>query len=178
MLPEAIKVSVLTSVDAFSVVLVIEVGIFVTANVAVLLADPVAVDMLVVWLGVVTLDVDIVNSEAVVLRTDGMRSATVLVALCFVVVAAVAVVVAAFSSVAFRLVVGTDIDVAWRVVPGDVGLLGLFIVVLLMLTTLEVVGVIVEVCNVMLKSDGSPSLDVVLDETFASVLAVVDDLVA
>ena len=41
-----------------------------------------------------------------------------------------------------------------------------------------VVGVIVEVCNVMLKSDGSPSLDVVLDETFSSVLAVVDDLVA
>ena len=74
MLPEAIEVSVLTSVDAFSVVLVTEVGIFVTANVAVLLADPVAVDMLVVWLGVVTLDVDIVNSEAVVLRTDGMSS--------------------------------------------------------------------------------------------------------
>ena len=112
MLPEAIEVSVLTSVDAFSVVLVTEVGIFVTANVAVLLADPVAVDMLVVWLGVVTLDVDIVNSEAVVLRTDGMRSATVLVALCFVVVAAVAVVVAPFSSVAFRVVVGLAIDVA------------------------------------------------------------------
>ena len=74
MLPEAIEVSILTSVDAFSVVLVTEVGIFVTANVAVLLADPVAVDMLVVWLGVVTLDVDIVNSEAVVLRTDGMSS--------------------------------------------------------------------------------------------------------
>ena len=103
MLPEAIEVSVLTSV--FSIVLFTEVVIFVSVIATLLLADPVAVDMLVVFPGVVTLDVDFVNSEAVVFRTDGMRSATVLVALCFVVVAAVAVFVAPCSSVAFRVVV-------------------------------------------------------------------------
>ena len=172
-----VDVSIPASVGVCPAAFVAKVGIFVSVNAAVSLADPVEVDMLEVWLGVVTLDVVIVNAESVVLATDGIISDALLMVLRFVVVAAVTVVVPAFRSVAFRLVVGMDIDVAWRVVPGDVGLLGLFIVVLLMLSTLVVVGVIVEVCNVMLKSDGSPSLDVVLDETFSSVLAVVDDLV-
>ena len=95
MLPEAIGVSVLTSVDVLS-----------AASVAtVLLSNPVPVDMLVLWLGVVTLDVDIVNAESDVLGIDGIRSDTLLLVLCFVVEAGLAVVVAPLSSVAFIVVV-------------------------------------------------------------------------
>ena len=55
--------------------------------------------MLGVWLGVVTLELVIVNAESVVLGTDGIRSDALLVVLSF------AVVVVPFSSVAFRVVV-------------------------------------------------------------------------
>ena len=104
-LPEAVGVSLLTPVDVFSSALVAKVEIFVSVKAVVLLADPVAVDMLGVWLGVVKLELVIVNAESVVLGTDGIKSAAVLVVSCFVVVAAVAVFVAPFSSVAFRVVV-------------------------------------------------------------------------
>ena len=46
-----------------------------------LLADPVEVDMLGVWLGVVTLESVIVNAESVVLGADGIRSDALLVVL-------------------------------------------------------------------------------------------------
>lgn len=67
MLPEGIEVSVLTSVDVLSAVSVVTVGGFVSVNAVVLSADPVAVAMVVVWLGVVILEVDIVNATLFVL---------------------------------------------------------------------------------------------------------------
>lgn len=103
MLPEV--ASVPTSVDVFSAVAEIGIFVSVTVNSAVLLADLVAVDVLEVWLGVVTLDVNIVNSEAIVLGTDEIRSTALLVLLRIVLVAAVAVVVVLFSSIAFRVLV-------------------------------------------------------------------------
>ena len=63
MLPEIVDVSLLASVDVCSAAFVAKVGIFVSVNAVVLLPDPVEVDMLEVWLGVVTLDVVIVNAE-------------------------------------------------------------------------------------------------------------------
>ena len=98
-LPEAVGVSLLTPVDVFSSALVAKVEIFVSVKVVVLLADPVAVDILGVWLGVVTLELVIVNDESVVPGTDGIRSDALLVVLCL------AVVVVPLSSVAFRVVV-------------------------------------------------------------------------
>ena len=80
-LPEAVDVSLLTPVDVFSSALVAKVEIFVSVKAVVLLADPVAVDMLGVWLGVVTLELVIVNAESVVLGTDGIRSDALLVVL-------------------------------------------------------------------------------------------------
>ena len=80
-LPEAVGVSLLTPVDVFSSALVAKVEIFVSVKAVVLLADPVAVDMLGVWLGVVTLKLVIVNAESVVLGTDGIRSDALLVVL-------------------------------------------------------------------------------------------------
>ena len=103
MLPEV--ASVPTSVDVFSAVAEIGIFVSVTVNSAVLLADLVAVDVLEVWLGVVTLDVNIVNSEAIVLGTDEIRSTALLVLLRIVLVADVAVVVVLFSSIAFRVLV-------------------------------------------------------------------------
>ena len=103
MLPEG--ASVPTSVDVFSVVAEVGISVSVTGNAAVSLAELVVVDMLEVWLGVVTLDVNIVNSEAIVLGTDEIRSAALFVLLRIVVVAAVAVVVVLFSSIAFRVLV-------------------------------------------------------------------------
>ena len=74
------------------------------------------------------------------------------------------------------------IDVVWRVVLGDVVLLGLVIVVLLMSIKLVVVRVTVEVEIVMAEVEGIPSREGVLDEMFSSVatllLDVVDALVA
>ena len=67
MLPEGIEVSVLTSVDVLSAVSVVTVGGFVSVNAVVLSADPVAVAMVVVWLGVVILEVEIVNAQPFVL---------------------------------------------------------------------------------------------------------------
>ena len=103
MLPEV--ASVPTSVDVFSAVAEIGIFVSVTVNSAVLLADLVAVDVLEVWLGAVTLDVNIVNSEAIVLGTDEIRSTALLVLLRIVLVAAAAVVVVLFSSIAFRVLV-------------------------------------------------------------------------
>ena len=80
-LPEAGGVSLLTPVDVFSSALVAKVEIFVSVKALVLLADTVAVDMLGVWLGVVTLELVIVNAESVVLGTDGIRSDALLVVL-------------------------------------------------------------------------------------------------
>ena len=74
------------------------------------------------------------------------------------------------------------IDVVWRVVLGDVVLLGLVIVVLLMSIKLVVVRVTVEVEIVMVEVEGIPSREGVLEEMFSSVgtllLDVVDELVA
>ena len=67
--------------DVFSSALVAKVEIFVSVKALVLLADTVAVDMLGVWLGVVTLELVIVNAESVVLGTDGIRSDALLVVL-------------------------------------------------------------------------------------------------
>ena len=80
-LPEAIGVSLPRPVDVFSSALVAKVELFVSVKVVVLLADPVAVDMLGVWLGVVTLELVIVIAESVSLGTDGMRSDALLVVL-------------------------------------------------------------------------------------------------
>ena len=80
-LPEAVGVSLLTTVDLSSSALVAKVELFVSVKAVVLLADPVAVDMLGVWLGVVTLELVIVNAESVVLGTDGIRSDALLVVL-------------------------------------------------------------------------------------------------
>ena len=74
------------------------------------------------------------------------------------------------------------IDVVWRVVLGDVVLLGLVIVVLLMSIKLVVVQVTVEVEIVMVEVEGIPPREGVLEEMFSSVrillLDVVDALVA
>ena len=80
-LPEAVGVSLLTPVDVFSSALVAKVEIFASVKVVVLLDDSVAVDMLGVWLGAVTLELVIVNAESVVLGTDGIRSDALLVVL-------------------------------------------------------------------------------------------------
>ena len=80
-LPDAGGVSLLTHVDVFSSALVAKVEIFVSVKVVVLLADPVAVDMLGVWLGVVTLELVIVIAESVALGTDGIISDALLVVL-------------------------------------------------------------------------------------------------
>ena len=80
-LPEAVGVSLLTPVDVFSSALVAKVEIFVSVNAVVLLSDPVAVDMLGVWLGVVTLELVIVNADSVVLGTDAIRSDALVVVL-------------------------------------------------------------------------------------------------
>ena len=74
------------------------------------------------------------------------------------------------------------IDVVWRVVLGDVVLLGLVIVALLTSIKLVAVRVTVEVEIVMVEVEGIPSREGVLDEMFSSVvtllLDVVDALVA
>ena len=80
-LPEVVELSLLTPVDVFSSALVAKVEIFVSVKVVALLADPVAVDMLGVWLGVVPLELVIVIAESVVLGTDGIRSDALLVVL-------------------------------------------------------------------------------------------------
>ena len=80
-LPEAIGVSLPRPVDVFSSALVAKVELFVSVKVVVLLADPVAVDMLGVGLGVVTLELVIVIAESVALGTDGIISDALLVVL-------------------------------------------------------------------------------------------------
>ena len=80
-LPEAVGVSLPMPVDVFSPALVAKVEIFTSVKVVVLLDAPVAVDMLGVWLGVVTLELVIVNAESVVLGADGIRSDALLVVL-------------------------------------------------------------------------------------------------
>ena len=81
MLPEIVDVSIPASVGVCPAAFVAKVGIFVSVNAVVLLSDPVAIDMLGVWLGVVTLELVIVNDESVVLGTDGIRSEVLLVVL-------------------------------------------------------------------------------------------------